>query len=101
MSNIDKGEQNYVAWCRYVHRGDDTPTIIELCDSDDDGAFKVYRHQSASVPRMPTEAMLESQRCTSGCVKPCKHCDDRAKEIWLEMYDAFTRSSYVNEQPRD
>lgn len=35
--------EDYVAWCRYVNtpNGD---TCIRLCDSDADGAFRVYRH---------------------------------------------------------
>lgn len=32
----------YVAWCRYVIEHD-KPTRIVLCDSDEPGAFKVYR----------------------------------------------------------
>ena len=34
-------EDNYVAWIRYRKRGEQT--IVQLCDSDDEGAFKVYR----------------------------------------------------------
>jgi hypothetical protein len=40
---LQASERAHVAWCRYIHRGDGAPTIIELCDSDDEGAFKVYR----------------------------------------------------------
>lgn len=34
---------NYVAWCRYV-TAQEKPPRIALCDSNDEGAFKVYRH---------------------------------------------------------
>lgn len=37
---------DYVAWCRYVN----TPnggTCIQLCDSDTEGAFRVYRHSDS------------------------------------------------------
>ena len=34
---------DYVGWCRFVVRHE-RPTRLELCDSDADGAFKVYRH---------------------------------------------------------
>lgn len=38
---------NYVAWMRFVGgKEDDDPQRIEVCDSDDPGAFKVYRHPS-------------------------------------------------------
>ena len=33
---------NYVAWCRYII-AHEKPTRIALCNSDDEGAFKVYR----------------------------------------------------------
>ena len=32
---------HYVAYCRY--QGDGDPRTINTCNSDDDGAFKVYR----------------------------------------------------------
>jgi hypothetical protein len=35
-------EREHVAWCRYVHIDGD-PTRIVCCNSDDQGAFKVYR----------------------------------------------------------
>jgi hypothetical protein len=39
----EKQNREHVAWLRYKKRGgSDEPTIV-LCDSDDSGAFKVYR----------------------------------------------------------
>lgn len=35
-------EREHVAWCRYVRAPDQPPRIV-LCDSNDEGAFKVYR----------------------------------------------------------
>jgi hypothetical protein len=35
-------EDNYVAWCRYTGRS------IVTCDSDSDGAFRVYRHADSA-----------------------------------------------------
>jgi hypothetical protein len=36
-------EQDYVAWCRYAQGPGDSKRIV-TCDSDEPGAFKVYRH---------------------------------------------------------
>lgn len=36
---------DHVAWCRYLIEHD-RPTRIVLCDSDEPGAFKVYRSQT-------------------------------------------------------
>ena len=46
---------DYVAWMRYEHY-DEQPTHIMLCDSDEEGAFKVYRH-----PVIASEAYTRSQ----------------------------------------
>lgn len=37
-------QQDYVAWMCYRHRGDQ-PYLV-LCDSDEPGAFKVYRRKA-------------------------------------------------------
>jgi len=37
-------DDNYVAWLHYVHASDeDGDYAIEVCDSDSEGAFKVWR----------------------------------------------------------
>ena len=33
----------HVAWLRFLHRGDNQQPYLTLCDSDDPGAFKVFR----------------------------------------------------------
>jgi hypothetical protein len=40
---------NYVAWICLRHRADNGETYLKLCDSDEPGAFKVYRGQTASA----------------------------------------------------
>ena len=46
-------QDNYVAWMRYKKRYDGQ-TVICACDSDAEGAFKVYRHQHAETdPNTP------------------------------------------------
>jgi hypothetical protein len=39
--NID---DDYVAWMRFAHRTDNQQPYLQICDSDAEGAFKVYRH---------------------------------------------------------
>ena len=39
----EAAQDDYIAWIRYEHY-DEQPTRIMLCDSDEEGAFKVYRH---------------------------------------------------------
>lgn len=36
--------REHVAWLRYVRTHDDSPTQLRLCNSNDEGAFKVYRN---------------------------------------------------------
>jgi hypothetical protein len=38
-----KPEEDYVAWLRWCRNGNSS--WLQLCNSDDDGAFKVYRHR--------------------------------------------------------
>lgn len=42
--------ENYVAWLRYRHN--DNRQWIALCGSDDEGAFKVYRHAAPSAAEL-------------------------------------------------
>jgi hypothetical protein len=42
LRSAPSAEREHVAWCRYVHIDGD-PTRIVCCNSDDQGAFKVYR----------------------------------------------------------
>ena len=49
---------NYVAWCKYRTRHE-RETTIHLCDSDDEGAFRVYHEKTvisliADVQRLDT-----------------------------------------------
>lgn len=43
-------EDQYVAWLRYKRSGD--RTTIHICDSDADGAFKVYRHHENQISKI-------------------------------------------------
>lgn len=59
---------NYVAWCRYI-TANKKPARIVLCNSDDEGAFKVYRltrtHpgiQDSSVPTGDTASPVPADR---------------------------------------
>jgi len=47
-------QEEYIAWCRYV-RATDRPTRIVLCNSDDKGAFKVYRAAAPSAHSSSTQ----------------------------------------------
>jgi hypothetical protein len=46
----------HVAWLRFVshHNG---RTTIKVCDSDDDGAFKVYRHAAPPQPQVADKVL--------------------------------------------
>jgi hypothetical protein len=43
VSDSSRGAENYVAWCRY------TTESIVTCDSDAQGAFKVYRWPASRI----------------------------------------------------
>lgn len=44
---------DHIAWLRFVGgKEDDDPQRIEVCDSDDPGAFKVYRHSALLESRL-------------------------------------------------
>ncbi len=44
---ISGTSEDYVAWLCW--RGDETHRHLVLCDSDSDGAFKVYRHPGITL----------------------------------------------------
>lgn len=95
---------DYVAWLRYKHHpnGD---TSIHVCDSDAEGAFKVYRQTTPSSVA-PTEFDKECVRCGAKvrtawttchrCHKPL--CSLSCEEWHLEK-DACWQGS-VAEQPQ-
>lgn len=68
-------EQNYVAWCRYVDDGN----RIVLCDSDANGAFKVYRSSLQqqewmlieSAPKDGTHILLAREQPWSSSANVC------------------------------
>lgn len=50
-AELEKQDSEHVAWLRY--KSDSTgnkPPRIKLCDSDDPGAFKVFRHANPAQP---------------------------------------------------
>ena len=47
----EAAQDDYVAWMRYEHYAKQ-PTRIMLCDSDEEGAFKVYRHPAITQERV-------------------------------------------------
>lgn len=46
-------EDSYVAWIRFVGTRGGAEKVLELCDSDSPGAFKVYREAFAGLLRAP------------------------------------------------
>lgn len=48
-------DNEYLGWARSRHRGDNGQAYLSLCDSDAEGAFKIYRHPKAQ-PSLPVEA---------------------------------------------
>ena len=50
------GSDNYVGYCRYSH---DDLKRIKMCDSDADGAFKVYRHPASEQPEGDAERLAD------------------------------------------
>jgi hypothetical protein len=77
---------DYVAWCRY--QGSDESRRIVTCDSDDLGAFKVYRHYPA---RELQELLPCGHRKTN--LRP-----DAAGKLVCEMCEARTTFSREIEQ---
>ena len=59
-SDAVRADDSYVAWMRYKHWPDGGPTTIHLCDSDADGAFRVYRHSDKAVGEM-NRALAEAE----------------------------------------
>jgi hypothetical protein len=57
-------DDDYVAWMRFAHRTDNQQPYLQICDSDAEGAFKVYRHP------LPGAAPAEEweYRPTWGCL---------------------------------
>lgn len=53
----------HVAWCKYEQRHE-RPTRIVLCDSDEDGAFRVYAAPPAAQPAPAEPVALESVHLT-------------------------------------
>ena len=47
---VPVADEGYVAWLRYENHEGQSPTAIHLCDSDEPGAFKVWRHPSKAEP---------------------------------------------------
>jgi hypothetical protein len=77
---------DYVAWCRY--QGSDESRRIVTCDSDDLGAFKVYRHHPVRELEFPL---------------PCGHRktnlrSDAAGKVACEVCEARTAFSREIEQ---
>lgn len=52
MSSHVRLMTEHVAWVRYIYKHG-APTRIVLCDSDAEGAFKVFRSQTVADDRAP------------------------------------------------
>jgi len=69
---------DYVAWCRYRSNGEDRPVTIHLCNSDDQGAFPVYR-ESQWIPvtkKLPTHIYTVVIWVTGGHLHCGAHDED-------------------------
>lgn len=70
-------ESEYVAWLYYKTGRDGRPTTIHVCDSDAEGAFKVYRHPADET--RPCFMCCGKGDIVSGevgrpTIRPCSHC---------------------------
>ncbi len=56
-----EGQEDYIGWARWRHRGDNHQAYLSICDSDAEGAFKIYRHSQGCDGLRSQKAALESQ----------------------------------------
>ncbi len=56
---LGKLNQDYIGWARWRRRGDNQQAYLSICDSDAEGAFKIYRHPQTDELRAQ-KAALES-----------------------------------------
>jgi hypothetical protein len=64
---VEDAADNHVAWARYVIEHD-RPTRIVLCDSDDEGAFRVYRWPEARIAELERLNLEAQHRIADLCV---------------------------------
>jgi hypothetical protein len=86
---------NYIAWMRIS--GEGTRQGYSLCDSDAEGAFKVYRFRQAAVPVVGKDEPAAKMRCEKHrkdaellCQQPfdmwgCRECQIEAASMWAAM----------------
>ena len=84
---------NYVAWLRYRHGYNDN-VQIEVCDSDSEGAFKVYRHPertqaepAASGVQRPEWGLKEDGSLGNTMVPKLEMVQEHLAKLASERYD--------------
>jgi hypothetical protein len=50
--------ENYVAWMRFRHRADNQQPYLQICNSDDEGAFRVYRESELAAEQSRLDWLL-------------------------------------------
>lgn len=79
-------DDNYVAWLRYRHVHE-SASSIHVCDSDSEGAFKVYRHP---VPRFADVLPLTTAKYVEAM--------NQLSEALVGMIDAYNNLTDFGEE---
>ncbi len=92
---LDKMNEDYIGWARWRRRGDNHQAYISICDSDAEGAFKIYRNPQSDELRSQKAALETKLNDALGAMNICA---DNQNAYSVEVFELKREKAALESQ---
>lgn len=96
-----ENDNEYIGYARFRRREDNRQPYLSICDSDDEGAFPIYRHPKADAEATPTPAPTDARwlspekRTEINAARGFQACSP--EYLWVAVHSLIAHAQLMDE----